>query len=85
MTSSMTDALKGSGGGLQEISGAAGEVLGNAMQPKTGNQKKADQASTDLCEMANTGKTTTPGTSISAKDQVANMSGGSADHLNLGK
>ncbi|KAK4547624.1 hypothetical protein LTR36_000581 [Oleoguttula mirabilis] len=86
MTSQMREALKGQGGGLQNISTSVGEMIAGQSDTRGSKQKKADDASTSLGDMANPSKggQTTEGTSISGGDQATNMSSGSADHLDLG-
>ncbi|KAI6865219.1 hypothetical protein KC343_g11953 [Hortaea werneckii] len=83
---SMKEAMKGQGGGLQGISTAVGETIAGQSDTRGGSQKKADDASSSIGEMANPNKgaATTEGTNISASDQIQNMGSGSADHLGLG-
>ncbi|KAK5135224.1 hypothetical protein LTR08_005473 [Meristemomyces frigidus] len=85
MTSQMKDALKGQGGGLQSISTSLGETIAGESDMRGSGQKKRDDASSSLGEMANPSKggQTTEGTSISGGDQAKNMSSGSADHLDM--
>jgi len=82
----MKEALKGSGGGLQGISTAVGDTIAGESDTRGSKQRKADDASESLGDMANPSKggQTTEGTSISGADQVTNMNSGSADHLDLG-
>jgi len=84
MTSSMKDALKGSGGGLQGLSQSVGETVAGETNPQTGKQKAATEASDSLKSFGKGAGTTTPGTSISGADQVKNMQTGTADHLDMG-
>ncbi|RMX78581.1 hypothetical protein D0869_08972 [Hortaea werneckii] len=84
-------------GGLQGISTTVGETIAGQSDTRGGSQKKADDASSSIGEMANPnnlkmnradnpleGAATTEGTNISASDQIQNMGSGSADHLGLG-
>ncbi|KAI7158462.1 hypothetical protein KC349_g4833 [Hortaea werneckii] len=73
-------------GGLQGISTTVGETIAGQSDTRGGSQKKADDASSSIGEMANPNKgaATTEGTNISASDQIQNMGSGSADHLGLG-
>ncbi|KAI7533728.1 hypothetical protein KC331_g12918 [Hortaea werneckii] len=73
-------------GGLQGISTTVGETIAGQSDTRGGSQKKADDASSSIGEMANPNKgaATTEGTDISASDQIQNMGSGSADHLGLG-
>ncbi|KAM0689072.1 hypothetical protein Q7P36_011149 [Cladosporium allicinum] len=84
MTENMRSALKGVGSGLQETSGAVGDVLGNSMDMRGGQSKKSDEAGKGIKEMGRSKGETVPGTSINANDQVANQATGKADHLDLG-
>ncbi|KYG43224.1 hypothetical protein M433DRAFT_6507 [Acidomyces richmondensis BFW] len=86
MTEQMKDALKGQGGGLQSISTAVGEAIASGADTRGSQQKKADDASTSLGNMANPNKggLTTAGTSVGAEQQIKNMGSGGADHLGLG-
>jgi len=86
MTEQMRDAIKGQGGGLQSISTTVGEMMAGGADTRGSQQKKADDASTSLGNMANPnrGGQTTEGTVIGADKQTENMAGGSADHLGLG-
>ncbi|KAI6800528.1 hypothetical protein KC332_g15621 [Hortaea werneckii] len=81
---SMKEAMKGQGGGLQGISTTVGETIAGQSDTRGGSQKKADDASSSIGEMANPNTATTEGTNISASDQIQNMGTGSADHLGLG-
>ncbi|KAK5125680.1 hypothetical protein LTR85_011954 [Meristemomyces frigidus] len=85
MTSQMKDALKGQGGGLQNISQSVGETVAGESDMRGYKQRKSDAASSSLGDMANPSKgaQTTEGTSISGGDQATNMNSGSADHLDL--
>ncbi|TKA23348.1 hypothetical protein B0A50_07556 [Salinomyces thailandicus] len=82
----MKDAIKGQGGGLQSMSTAVGETIAGQSDTRGSSQKKADDASSSLGDMANPnrGAATTQGTSIGAGDQIKNMGSGNADHLELG-
>jgi len=51
MTENMRNALKGVGSGLQETSGAVGDVLGNSMDMRGGQSKKSDEAGKGIKEM----------------------------------
>jgi len=77
--------FSGQGGGLQGTSTAVGEMLAGNSDTRGSSQKKADDASTSLNDLANPkkGGPTTEGTSISARQQVQNMNTGTADHLDM--
>ncbi|KAK3049379.1 hypothetical protein LTR09_009298 [Extremus antarcticus] len=82
---SMKEAVGGEGGGLQEISGAAGKVIAENTDTRGSQGKKSDDASASLGQFGKgAGGNTTEGTSIKANDQVTNMQTGSADHLEMG-
>lgn len=84
MTESMRDALKGSGGGLQSISNAVGEAMGGGMDLRGGQSKKSDEAGKGISDLGKSKGETVSGTSVDAKNQIANQSTGTADHLDLG-
>ncbi|RMY85392.1 hypothetical protein D0861_06456 [Hortaea werneckii] len=50
---SMKEAMKGQGGGLQGISTTVGETIAGQSDTRGGSQKKADDASSSIGEMAN--------------------------------
>ncbi|QIW95144.1 hypothetical protein AMS68_000662 [Peltaster fructicola] len=82
MTESMKNALKGNGGGLQSISSSVAETMGNAIDTRGSQSKKADQAGSDLLSMGP--GPTVEGSSVGADDQIKNQSSGTGDHLELG-
>ncbi|KAK0319443.1 hypothetical protein LTR82_009508 [Friedmanniomyces endolithicus] len=85
MTSSMKDAFKGEGGGLQNLSQMLGETVAGETNPQTSKQKGATEASSSLNDLANRkgGGATIASTSVSGADQVKNMHTGTADHLDM--
>ncbi|KAK3696457.1 hypothetical protein LTR37_017958 [Vermiconidia calcicola] len=86
MTQSMRDALKGQGGGLQEATGAAGDLIREHTDQRSSSSKKGDEASKSLHDFAKGAPgQTVSGTKIKGSDQVKNAQTGSANHLDLGK
>jgi len=84
---SMKDAVMGGqGGGLQSISGSAGDLLAENTDTRGSKQTQADDASKSLNQYAkgNVRGVTTEGTPVKADEQVSNMQTGTSDHLGMG-
>ncbi|KAK3708673.1 hypothetical protein LTR37_011395 [Vermiconidia calcicola] len=73
-------------GGLQEATGAAGDLIRENTDQRSSSSKKGDEASKSLNDFAKGAPgQTVSGTKIKGSDQVTNAQTGSADHLELGK
>ncbi|GAB7363072.1 hypothetical protein MBLNU230_g3364t1 [Neophaeotheca triangularis] len=85
MSEGMKDAMKGSGGGLQQISSSVGEAMAGNSTSETSDNKAGSEASSDLGKMAGSGGSTASDAPMSGGQQGVNQGTGSADHLGIGK
>ncbi|KAK6428998.1 hypothetical protein LTR95_014853 [Oleoguttula sp. CCFEE 5521] len=67
------------------ISSSVADVLGNSYDTRGKKQKAADEANSQLMSMGSSDGPTVESKSVKAKDQIANQSSGSANHLDMGK